>query len=97
MKDYVKKLWEQKLIEELTREPILIRKFIPKYKGKNKLIIRFCHKFKIGKYVYPHGINNLNVGETINIKSLQYTEEASITTGNAYELFNDLVKKWTDE
>jgi len=73
VKSFIPKLWEQKLIEELTRESILIRKFIPKYKGKNKLIIRFCHKFKIGKYVYPSDIKTNNLGKTIKIAKLDVT------------------------
>lgn len=67
--DFIKKLWEPKIIEMLTKESMFKSEFVPKY-NHNKITIWLCTKFKIGKYktLMPTQING--VGKTIYINNI---------------------------
>jgi hypothetical protein len=64
------KKWEKRILEELSRKSLFASKFIPKYKGKNKLILWLCRKFKIGKTVHPYMVKPMDAGITIKINSI---------------------------
>ena len=78
------KAWEKKMLEELQRQQILMPVFVPKYSGKNKLILWICRKFKIGSMKYPK-IGFHSEGEKIKIRGLTFNNLNEYTIGGTDE------------